>query len=183
MSFASKSAAFSVADVMQTGVYTLDPETPVGAARRLADRKHVNHLLVVEDQMLAGILCRDDLAAADQEAPVRDCMTSPVPCVGPETTLRDAAGIMEDQKLSCLAVVMGPLLVGIISRAELGAAGHGDGVQISSDAPWSPPASVSAACVACGNRHAVFANAAALEALLCRDCSAKVCHPVPRPLA
>jgi CBS domain-containing protein len=158
----SKNPVFSVADVMQTDVYTLSPETPVGAARMLADGKHVNHLLVVEHEMLAGILSKEDLSGADQAAPVRDCMTSPVPCVGPETPLRDAAGIMDEQKLSCLAVVIGALLVGIITRAELTELGLASRAEVSPPEPWSHPAPSGAVCVACGSQQAVFASAAAL---------------------
>jgi len=117
----SKGILSSVVDVMQTDVYTLSPETPVSAALNIACGKHINHLLVVDDEILAGILSRDDLLRADRSAPVKNWMTTPVPCVGPDTTLLDAAGIMCEQQLSCLAVVIDALLVGIVTPTELSA--------------------------------------------------------------
>lgn len=166
MNFPSKGILSSVVDVMQTDVYTLSPETPVSAALSIVYGKHINHLLVVENEVLAGILCRDDLCRADQSAPVKNCMTSPVPCVGPDTTLIDAAGIMSEQQLSCLAVVIDALLVGIVTKNELAEVGFVDEPTIDVAAGGS--------CIACGSQAEVRPHAAVRQALLCRDCAATV---------
>jgi CBS domain-containing protein len=162
----SKGILSSVVDVMQTDVYTLSPETPVSAALNIAYGKHINHLLVVENEILAGILCRDDLCRADRSAPVKNCMTTPVPCVGPDTTLIDAAGIMSEQQLSCLAVVIDALLVGIVTRTELADIGF-------MQEP-DPDLCISDGCIACGSRQEVRPCPALQQALLCRDCAGAV---------
>lgn len=169
MNLPSKSILSSVVDVMQTDVYTLSPETPVSAALNIAYGKHINHLLVVENEILAGILCRDDLCRADKSAPVKNCMTTPVPCVGPDTTLIDAAGIMSEQQLSCLAVVIDALLVGIVTRTELADVGFMQDPR--------PDLSISDGCIACGSRHAVRPCPALQQALLCAECAGAVAAP------
>ncbi len=170
MNLPSKGILSSVVDVMQTDVYTLSPETPVSAALNIAYGKHINHLLVVENETLAGILCRDDLRRADLASPVRSCMTTPVPCVGPDTTLIDAAGIMCEQQLSCLAVVIDALLVGIVTRTELADVAF---MQATSESA----APVLDACIACGSHEGVKPYAAVQQALLCVSCASAVAFP------
>lgn len=167
MNLPSKGILSSVVDVMQTDVYTLSPETPVSAALNIAYRKHINHLLVVDNEILAGILCKDDLCRADLSAPVKNCMTTPVPCVGPDTTLIDAADIMCEQQLSCLAVVIDALLVGIVTRTELADVAF---MQESDDLG----SSVSAPCIACGSLQDVRPYPSVQQALLCAVCAGAI---------
>jgi len=171
----SRSVLSSVVDVMQTDVYTLSPETPVSAALNIVCGKHINHLLIVEDEILAGILCREDLCRADGTAPVKNCMTSPVPCVGPDTTLMDAAGIMSEQRVSCLAVVIDALLVGIVTRNELADVGF----------IRQPDTDVSVCdcCLACGSHIDVRPYLRAQHALLCPDCAGSLVTPTVPELA
>ena len=82
---------------MRTDIFTLTPETPVVLARRIVTEKRIDHLLVLDGGILAGIVCRHDLRTNAKDALVRDCMSSPVLCVGPETSLQDAADIMVEQ--------------------------------------------------------------------------------------
>jgi CBS domain-containing protein len=171
----AESISFSVVDVMQTDVYSLSPETSVGDARGVVAGNRVNHLLVIENGMLAGILSQEDLSWADQSAPVRDCMTSPVPCVGPETTVDDAAEIMSEQRLSCLAVVIDALLVGIISRTEL--AGMGFVLE-----PYADSAQ-EGRCVSCGGDETVIPRALVYDVLLCQKCACRVHFRVVQKLA
>lgn len=166
MNATAESKSFSVADVMQTDIYSLSPETSVGDALGVVAGSRVNHLLVIENGMLAGILSQEDLSWADQATSVRECMTSPVPCVGPETTVHDAAEIMSEQRLSCLAVVIDALLVGIISRTELAGMGF----------VFEPFADVSreGRCVACGGDETVIPRALVYDVLLCQRCACRV---------
>jgi CBS domain-containing protein len=114
-----------VAEVMGTELYTLTPDTAVASAQRLAFDNGIDHLLVLDHGTLAGIVCQEDLRAAAGNALVGDCMSSPVLCIGPETTLEEAAQIMFDQQVSCLPVVTGAFLVGIITRDALATVGLG----------------------------------------------------------
>jgi len=104
---------------MQTDVYSLTPDTSVGSALSVLMGEAIDHVLVVDHGMLAGILSKDDLCSTDRTAPVGKCVMPPVQCVGPETSVVEAAGLMVEKKISCLAVTVDALLVGIVSKAEL----------------------------------------------------------------
>ena len=137
--------ACCVAEVMGTELYTLTPDTVVASARRLAFDNGIDHLLVLENGTLAGIVCKDDLRFAARNALVSDCMSSPVLCIAPDTTLREAAQIMIEQNVSCLPVVTGTFLVGMVTRDALATAGLG---QEGRD-------QLPARCAACGSREKV----------------------------
>ena len=119
MSIIEKKRSYSVVDVMQTDVYSLTPDTSVGSALSVLMGEAIDHVLVVDHKMLAGILSKDDLCWTDRAAPVGECVMPPVQCVGPETSISEAAGLMVEKRLSCLAVTVDALLVGIVSKAEL----------------------------------------------------------------
>ena len=108
-----------VAEVMATEIVTLPADTAVSSARRMVKEKGAQQALVMDDGTLAGIVCRSDLQKAAQDDPVAACMSSPVICVPPDTSLRDAAEIMDANDLECLPVVTGAFLVGIVTRSSL----------------------------------------------------------------
>jgi len=141
MNVMAEVGACSVAEVMGTELYTLTPDTVVASAKRLAIDNGIDHLLVLDNGTLTGIVCKGDLRAAARNALVADCMSSPVLCIGPDTTLEEAAQIMFDQHVSCLPVVTGAFLVGIITRAALATVGIGPADGAEPDG---------AACGACG---------------------------------
>src|SRR5436190_3889208 len=115
----SLDASCCVAEVMGTELFTLTPDTVVGSALRLAATKRIHHFLVIEDGSLTGIVCQADLQQARTSALVGECMSSPVLCIGPETTLKEAADIMSENSVGCLPVVTGAFLVGVITRDKL----------------------------------------------------------------
>src|SRR5262245_56363001 len=137
--------ACCVAEVMGTELYTLTPDTVVASARRLALDNGIEHLLVLDHGTLAGIVCREDLQLAARDALVGDCMSSPVLCIGPDTTLAEAAQILVEPEVSCLPVVTGAFLVGIVTRAALATAGLGPSEEMSA---------TKLACAACGTTDA-----------------------------
>jgi CBS domain-containing protein len=112
----------TVAEVMGTEMFTLTPETDVWSARRLVLENNIHHMLVLDNGTLAGIICRDDLRFADRNARIADCMTSPVLCVTPDTTLQEAVDIMGANDIDCLPVVTGAFLVGIVTLEALATA-------------------------------------------------------------
>ena len=134
--------ACCVAEVMGTELYTLTPDTVVASARRLAFDNGIDHLLVLENGTLAES-SKDDLRFAARNALVSECMSSPVLCIAPDTTLREAAQIMIEQNVSCLPVVTGTFLVGMVTRDALATAGLGQ--EGRDTAP--------AICAACGSRR------------------------------
>ncbi|MES1164949.1 MAG: CBS domain-containing protein [Verrucomicrobiota bacterium] len=155
-----------MAEVMGTEMFTLTPETAVSSARRLVLENDIHHMLVLENGTLAGIVCREDLRKADRNALVGDCMTSPVLCVTPDTTLQEAVDIMGANDVDCLPVVTGAFLVGIVTlealaTADLMPGGGADG--------W-----VARTCAACGARDGLGDGAQAQRPntmALCTRCS------------
>jgi CBS domain-containing protein len=178
MNVMAEVAACSVAEVMGTELYTLTPDTIVASAKRLAFDNGIDHLLVLDNGTLAGIVCKGDLRAAARNALVADCMSSPVLCIGPDTTLEEAAQIMFDQHVSCLPVVTGAFLVGIITRAALATVGIGP-TAIGGEAEAE-----GAACAACGRdqpRDKVRRDSRAAGIPLCASCIGRTSSTLPGP--
>jgi CBS domain-containing protein len=162
MALYSEVASCSVAEVMGTEMFTLTPETAVASARRLVLENDIDVMLVLDHGTLAGIVCREDLCFADVDARVADCMTSPVLCITPDTTLQEAVDIMGAHDVECLPVVTGAFLVGIVTRDALAAAERdgGDEAPRLTDAP----------CAACGWSDEQLSDEAAPDLLLCTRC-------------
>ena len=116
-------ASCCVAEIMGTELYTLTPDTVVASAKRLARENGIEHLLVLDNGTLTGIVCGEDLRSAARDALVGECMSSPVLCVGPDTTLQDAVEIMAENDIGCLPVVTGAFLVGMVTMEALTSAG------------------------------------------------------------
>ena len=161
-----------VAEVMGTELYTLTPDTVVASARRLAFDNGIDHLLVLDNGTLAGIVCKDDLRHASRDALVGECMSSPVLCIPPDTTLEEAAQIMIEQDVSCLPVVTGAFLVGIVTRDALATVGLAE--------PANTPAEV---CVACGAAEKVRRDPRAGGVALCADCLGRTAPNILTTLA
>jgi len=162
-------ASSCVAEVMGTELFTLTPDTVVGSALRLAATKRIHHFLVIEDGSLTGIVCQADLQQARQGALISDCMSSPVLCIGPETTLKEAADIMQENAVGCLPVVTGAFLVGVITRDGLGRMGVAPDDDLDDDDDEDPDASI---CAACGGEKNVRRDLRTAMLTLCSDCAA-----------
>jgi CBS domain-containing protein len=176
-----------VAEVMGTELFTLTPDTVVGSALRLALAKHVHHFLVIEQGSLTGIVCESDLRQARHGAMVSDCMKSPVLCIGPDTTVGDAANIMRQNHVGCLPVVTGAFLVGIVTRdrlahiatapAETADADDDLDLDLDLESEGDDADEVAAeepTCVACGGGRDVRPQVMAGLLDLCRDCAASI---------
>jgi CBS domain-containing protein len=148
-----------VTEVMGTELFTLTPDTVVASARRLAFDNGIRHLLVLEGGALAGIVTEEDLRMAARDALVGELMKSPVLCIAPETTLDEAATLMEEHGVSCLPVVEGAQLVGLVTRAGLAALGGGP-----------DPLDAAEVCVACGSAEDVRHDPRAALLAMCADC-------------
>lgn len=161
-----------VAEIMGTSLFTLSPDTAVSAALRLASDKHVSHFLVVEDGGLTGIVCDRDLHNAGKEKLVEDCMTTPVLCIGPETTIEEATGIMEENAVSCLPVVTGTFLVGMVTRDSLGALDLEANRDVLSPerAEEAIVAATPLSCVGCGSQRHVARDVRSNLIPMCQKC-------------
>ncbi|HEY2729073.1 MAG TPA: CBS domain-containing protein [Polyangia bacterium] len=146
-----------VGEVMGTELFTLTPDTVVASARRLAWGNGVRHLLVLDGGTLTGIVCDEDLRTAARDALVGELMRTPVLCIAPDTTLDEATELMEEHGVSCLPVVKGTELVGIVTREGL--ASLTGGAEAEADV-----------CVACGASEEVRRDPRAGMVALCADC-------------
>ncbi|HEX4458853.1 MAG TPA: CBS domain-containing protein, partial [Polyangia bacterium] len=106
-------------------VATTHPNTRRDDADTHAHRAAVHELLVLDDKgILVGVVCRCDLRPP--AATVAECMPSDLYVTGPATPLAEAAAAMRALSLSCLPVVSGALVIGVIARADLARAGARD---------------------------------------------------------
>jgi CBS domain-containing protein len=174
-----------VAEVMGTDLFTLTPDTVVASALRLSAAKRIRHFLVIEDGNLTGIVCQSDLRQARDSSLVGTCMKTPVLCIGPETTVQDAADIMEQNAVGCLPVVTGAFLVGMITRdrlskltgKEVRSTPSGD-VSLEDVLAEAPDDST---CAACGRETTVKPYLRSGMLSLCKDCAALMPASDPKP--
>ncbi len=108
-----------VSEAMNRAPATIEPDASVEEAVALARRAGSEHLLVVDEQTLVGILCTCDLRDAQAGEHVCDCMSVPVVSVRPDTPVEEAALTMRECALGCLPVAVGGLILGTVSDAEL----------------------------------------------------------------
>jgi CBS domain-containing protein len=171
---------------MGTDLFTLTPDTVVASALRLANAKRIRHFLVIEDGNLTGIVCQSDLRQARDTSLVGTCMKTPVLCIGPETTVEDAAEIMEQNAVGCLPVVTGAFLVGMITRDRLAKL---TGKPVRSAPPkieesFIDPTGSDAddhECAACGRASGVKPYLRSGLLPLCRECAALMPSSDPKP--
>ena len=108
-----------IQDVMSKDVIHVAPATTVAAAREKLRIGEIHHLVVVDGGRVAGVIAGSDLPAGDDDKPVRAVMTSNVVTIGPDATLRHAAGIMRGRAVGCLPVISEGRLVGIVTTSDL----------------------------------------------------------------
>ena len=154
---AADAGSCHVTEVMGTELFTLTPDTVVASARRLAFDNGVRHLLVLDGGTLTGIVCDEDLRTAARDALVGELMRTPVLCIAPDTTLDEASELMEEHGISCLPVVKGTELLGIVTRQRI-------------DALTGGPTAKTEVCVACGGTDEVRRDPRAGMLALCADC-------------
>lgn len=121
----------TVGDVMTRGTIAVRDDVPLAEAAQLLDKHHISGLPVVDrDGELVGVLSQTDLLRARvidhlwsvlPGLAVRHLMTTPAVVATEETTIDDAAVLMEQNQIHRL-VVVGPdrrTPVGILSVSDL----------------------------------------------------------------
>jgi acetoin utilization protein AcuB len=120
---AGKPGAGLVSDAMSRAVVTVAPDEETGEARRLAEATGAHHILVLDSGNLIGILCLCDLEDSEPTTAVSEYMSVPVLTIRADASLAEAAESMRECGVGCLPVVMGGLILGMLSDAELSVAG------------------------------------------------------------
>ena len=119
-----------VGQFMTTDVFTVRPEDVVDLAASLMDWRHVRHVPVEDDNgCLVGLVSHRTLlrllgkgAQRDGQAkpvPVKDIMKRDPVSATPGMPTLQAIELMRQNKVGCLPVVDGELLVGIITERDL----------------------------------------------------------------
>ena len=123
---------FKLDTIMTTDVITVSPSDPVGKAKLLMQKHRIRHLPVVSRSGdLVGLVTQTDLFAASDsflrekddrlpvtEFPVEDIMVTGIATIGQGASLREAALFLEKHHFSCLPVVNGSKLVGIVTDSD-----------------------------------------------------------------
>ncbi len=120
---------------MKKKVITIRPDDPIRLAMELMYKNRIRQLPVVEGRKVVGIITDRDLREASassatslsvwelnyllEQVKVKDVMTHDVITVNPETSVEEAARIINDNKIGGLPVLENDVLVGIITESDL----------------------------------------------------------------
>jgi acetoin utilization protein AcuB len=114
-----------VSEAMNRAVVTVEPDESVEAAVEIARATGAEHLLVLDEQTLVGILCACDIRGARPGETVSDRMSLPVVTVRPDTSIEEVALTMDECAVGCIPVALGGLILGTVSDDELVRCGLG----------------------------------------------------------
>jgi len=118
-------------DVMSAPVMVISPSETVAHARNLMVRHHISRLLVMEGEVMSGIITKKDLAyrlrqsePAWRRRPIDSIPVSvlavPDPItVGPDTSIREIARILVKNTISSVPVFDGNAVTGIVTKSDL----------------------------------------------------------------
>ena len=118
----------NLADILRekgNTVLRIDATASVFDAVKMMVEANVGALLVTDGEATGIITERDYLRRAaleerpDKETLVREIMTSPVVCVGPETTVDECMALMTEKRFRHAPVVDGGEIVGMVSIGDL----------------------------------------------------------------
>ncbi|MGA7106072.1 MAG: CBS domain-containing protein [Candidatus Deferrimicrobiaceae bacterium] len=112
---------------------TVGPDDPLARAADIMRTSRINHLPVVEEGKLVGILSDTDLRNVSltsdrpagpgqpkpQDRKVREVMKTEVWSLTPEDAVEDALLIIQRKKFGALPVLSGDRLVGIITKLDM----------------------------------------------------------------
>lgn len=137
---------------------TIGPDALVGEAARTIANAGISHVLVTgEEQRLLGVFCVCDLDRAATATPLREHLHATPVTVEVDTDVSDVAEIMLSSNVSCLPVVEGDTLRGVITLHDLRRMGLLDGE--------------AERCSCCGSTEHVRCSHGVLG--LCIDCTRK----------
>ena len=111
------SSAPRIADITTNDPVSVSPGLPVADAASRMKELACRHLPVVDGRQLVGIVSAKDLGRGG--ATVADVMTPEPWTIGPDERSDVAAAAMALRKVSCLPVVDGGTLVGILTTYDL----------------------------------------------------------------
>lgn len=109
----------SVMDLMGDPPPIVPAHLKMAAARKIAQLKGADILLVEDGEQILGVVDGYTLEAADADALVSDGMKPMCPCVRPDSDARRARDLLIRHSLPALLVTAGRFVVGVLSRAAV----------------------------------------------------------------
>jgi CBS domain-containing protein len=107
-------------------IWSLEPGATVYEAIEQMAQKGCGALLVMEGKRLVGIISERDYARkvilkgkSSREIEVREIMSQPVICIGPELTVEQTMTLMTEKRVRHLPVVVEEMVVGVISIGDV----------------------------------------------------------------
>lgn len=88
-------------------------------AKELFRRYDINHLVVVDQKNVVGLIADRDLIDINPDTTVQKAMAHPVVTISPNETVRKAAALMTGHVIGSLPVVDDGKLVGIVTTFDL----------------------------------------------------------------
>lgn len=114
-----------IQDILKPNVVTIEPDASVEDAFQLLMQHNIHHLVVVEGKQIQGVISSSDIDIASlqpqelKHIQVKQCMSRKVVCVPPETSLKQAAQLMQKHHFECLPICNEHELVGIVTVEDL----------------------------------------------------------------
>ncbi len=107
-------------------VHSVTPNTTVYAAIEQMCQKNIGGVLIVEDEMLAGIFTERDYARklilkgkSSKETQIKELMTANPIAVSSQTSIEECMQIMSDKHIRHLPVLDGTKILGMISIGDV----------------------------------------------------------------
>lgn len=115
-----------VSEIMARPVPTVGPHTPIADAVDMLTERALPALPVVaDDGRLVGLFSEADALfsevtlAGDDTATVESAMTTEVETARPDDDVADVARLMVEHELTCVPIVHGGMVFGLVSRTEV----------------------------------------------------------------
>lgn len=107
-------------DIMSHPVVTVPAFAPAEEGLGMLHAGTARHLVLVNGDALAGVLCRCDFDGAWDPQDLLIDLRKRLPIwVRPETSVVEACRLMLHAGIGCLPVLDGPTLVGVVTRSDL----------------------------------------------------------------
>ncbi len=112
-----------VREIMSSPVESISPNLSVLDAIRTMEDKHTKRLPILEEKQLVGIVTQTDLVRAvtfyGRWKDVEEIMSKDVAGIQTKATIVEAAEVMTRRNISCIVVLEGDEVVGIVTERDL----------------------------------------------------------------
>ncbi len=113
----------AVAETMSCPVNSISPDLSVFDASRIMEAEHIKRLPIIDDGQLVGIVTQTDMTRAltsyGMWKDVAEIMSSDMAVIQTKATIAEAAEIMNSRNISCIAVLDGRKVQGIVTERDI----------------------------------------------------------------